>query len=296
MKLVCVLADTKWSIGRVHTDIAEALKGEYEFVFHHDSAFYMDKFKADFKRCDVFLSTPNLLGDLQHFLKGEDLRKTLLIAHYNHDWTFLKNSPLLSTLTYCTISEAVTRSLPTGTSLGSFPAPVFWTPSGINPAFFEYTERSGTIKTLGWCGNLAWTSKRVDWSYKIAEGAELAVSLAVRVPFADMPAWYKSIDVLLVTSGPEEHRETGPLPPFEAILSGVLVIGTAVGNFQLLPGPKFSTIGEAAALLKDLKKSPDRVKALAKEQYEAVLKDWTISAVLPKWRIALEAAAAKGRA
>jgi hypothetical protein len=288
MKLVCVLADTKWSIGRVHTDIANALKGEYEFVFHNDSAFYIDKFKADFKRCDVFLSTPNLLGDIQRFLKGEDLRKTLLIIHYNHTegWSSLRDSPLLSTLTYCTISEAVTRS---------FPAPVFWTPSGVNPAFFEHTARSGTIKTLGWCGNLAWASKRVDWSYKIAEKAELAVSLAVRIPFADMPAWYKSIDVLLVTAGPEEHRETGPLPPFEAILSGVLVIGTAVGNFQLLPGPKFSTIEEAAALLNDLKKSPDKVKALAKEQYEAVLKDWTIAAVLPKWRTALDAAALKGR-
>ena len=76
-----------------------------------------------------------------------------------------------------------------------------------------------------------------------------------------MPAWYKTIDVLLVTAG--------PLPPFEAILSGVLVIGTAVGNFQLLPGPKFSKIEEVAVLLKDLKKLPDRVKALAKEQYEA---------------------------
>jgi hypothetical protein len=282
--LVCVLADTTWSIGRVHADIAEAFKGEHEFVFHHDSAFYLGKFKADFKRCDVFLSTFNLWGDIQGILKGEDLRKTLLIAHCKHDWTFLKGSP--PPLTFCTISEAVTRS---------FPAPVFWTPSGINPAFFEHTQRSGAIKTLGWCGNLAWTSKRVEWSYKIAERAELAVSLAVRIPFADMPAWYKSIDVLLVTSGPEEHRETGPLPPFEAILSGVLVIGTAVGNFQLLPGPKFSTIEEAAALLKDLKKSPEKVKALAKEQREAVLKEWTISAVLPKWRAALEAAAANAR-
>lgn len=289
MKVVCVLADTKWSIGRVHTDIAEALKGEYEFVFHHDSAFYVDAFRADFKRCDVFLTTPNLLGDIQHFLKGEDLKKCLMIVHYHHanGWAFLRDSPLLSTFTYCTISEAATRS---------FPAPVLWTPSGINPAFFEHTPRSGVIKTLGWCGNLAWSSKRVDWSYKIAEKAELAVSLAVRIPFADMPAWYKSIDVLLVTSGPEEHRETGPLPPFEAVLSGVLVLGTAVGNVQLLPGPKFSTIEEAAALLKDLQKSPDTVKALAKEQYEAVLAKWTIAAVLPTWRAALETAAAKGRA
>jgi hypothetical protein len=288
-KLVCVLADTTWSIGRVHTNIADALKGEYEFIFHYDAAFSADKLKADLKRCDVFLTTPNLIDGIRRCFPEENLNKCLMIMHYHHKdgWASLRDSPLLFTCTYCTISEAVTRS---------FPAPVLWTPSGVNPAFFKHTLRSGTIKTLGWCGNLAWASKRVEWSYKIAEKAELAVSLAVRTPFADMPAWYKSIDVLLVTAGPEEHRETGPLPPFEAVLSGVLVIGTAVGNFQLLPGPKFSTIEEAAALLRDLKKSPDRVKALAKEQYEAVLKDWTITAVLPKWRIALEAAATKGRA
>ena len=287
MKLVCVLADTTWSIGRVHRDIADALGSEYEFVFHYDARHYRDKMLADFDRCDVFLTTPNLFGGLtDSTLKGRNLKKVLFIAHYAHDWTFLKESPLLNEPSYCTISEAVTES---------FPAPCRWTPSGINPALFDYRPRSGKIRTMGWSGNLAWVSKRVDWSYQIANGAELVASLTVRTPYAEMREWYQSIDIFVVTAGPGVDCETGPLPPFEAALSGVPVIGTAVGNFRLLPGPKFTTIAEAVAILQDLKANPDRAVALAKEQYDAVMSNWTIQAVLPKWREALDAAIEKGR-
>lgn len=287
MKLVCVLADITWSIGRVHQDIADALVGEYEFVFHYDARHYRDKMLADFERCDVFLTTPNLFAGLvDSTLKGRNLRKVLFIAHYAHDWTFLKESPFLNEPTYCTISEAVTES---------FPAPCHWTPSGINPSLFDYRPRSGKIRTMGWSGNLAWTSKRVDWSYQIANGAELIASLTVRTPYAEMREWYQTIDVFVVTAGPGVDCETGPLPPFEAVLSGVPVIGTAVGNFRLLPGPKLTTIAEAVAILKDLKANPDRAVALAKEQYDAVMSNWTIQAVLPKWREALDAAIEKGR-
>jgi hypothetical protein len=285
MKTVVIIADVKWSIGRVHQDIARALKDEYTFLFHYDAKFDLASFKKDYDACDVCLTTPNLLGDLEVFLKGKDLKKLLFIAHYNHNWTFLEKHPLLHTFTYCTISEAVTTS---------FPAPVLFTPSGINPSFFEYKVRDGSLTTLGWCGNLAWTSKRVEWSYKIAEKTNLAVSLATRIPFEKMKNWYHSIDLLLVTSGPDASAETGPLPPFEAILSGVPAIGTAVGNFRFVPGPKFSTIEEATAMIKSFQISPASLVALAKEQYDYVRRCFTVEAVIPKWRLAFETAIQKG--
>jgi hypothetical protein len=281
MKLICVLADTKWSIGRVHQDIADAFAEEYEFVFHYDACHYPDVLAADFERCHIFLTTFNLFqGLMDGLLKGRDLRKVLFIAHYAHDWTFLKESPFLRGPSYCTISEAVTES---------FPAPIRWTPSGINPAFFEYKPRTGLIRTMGWCGNLAWASKRVDWAHAIAADAGLELSLAIEIPFSKMKEWYHSIDILVVTAGPNIESETGPLPPFEAILSGIPVIGTRVGNFRLLPGPKFSTIQEAVDILKELKANPEKAVALAKEQYDAVLANWTVSAVLPRWRETFEA-------
>jgi len=281
MKLICVLADTKWSIGRVHQDIADAFAGEYEFVFHYDAAYYPNVLAADFERCDLFLTTFNLFqGLMDGLLKGRDLRKVLFIAHYAHDWTFLKESPFLLGPSYCTISEAVTESFPTA---------VRWTPSGINPAFFEYKPRSGKIGTMGWCGNVAWASKRVEWARPIAADAGLELSLALEIPFSKMKEWYHSIDILVVTAGPSMDSETGPLPPFEAIMSGIPVIGTCVGNFRLLPGPKFETIEEAVAILKELKTDPEKAVALAKEQYDAVVANWTVSAVISRWRETFEA-------
>jgi len=282
MKLVCILADTKHSIGRVHQDIADAFAGEYEFIFHYDAAHYRHIMLADFDRCDIFLTTFNLLNSLVNStLKGKDLRKVLFIAHYAHEWTWVKESPYLNICSYCTISEAVTES---------FPGPIHWTPSGINPAFFKYTPRSGQIQKMGWVGNLAWVSKRIDWAREIAAKAELDVSIVTTtIPFLEMSDWYQTIDVYVVTTGPEMSCETGPLPPFEAVLCGVPVIGTRVGNFRLLPGPKFTTIEEAVAILEDLKAHPEKAVALAKEQYDAVMKDWTISAVLPRWRATFEA-------
>lgn len=283
MKLVCVLADTTWAIGRVHQTIADAFAGEYEFVFHRDSCYYPHLLAADFERCDIFLTLFELFeGLMSNFLKGKDLRKVLFIAHGFLDWTFIKEHSFSQGPHYCTISNSVTES---------FPAPIRWTPSGINPRAFEYTPRSGKIQKMGWCGAVfpEGDSKRVSWSYKIAEKAGIDLSIASKLPFSEMNSWYHSIDVFVVTAGPYVHTETGPLPPFEAVLCGVPVIGTRVGNFRLLPGPKFSTIEEAVAILEDLKAHPEKAVALAKEQYEDVIANWTVTAVLPRWRETFEA-------
>jgi hypothetical protein len=51
-------------------------------------------------------------------------------------------------------------------------------------------------------------------------------------------------------------------------------------------------VEEAVAIVKDLKANPDRVKALAKEQYDCVLAKWTYGATKESWRSMLEAVAA----
>ena len=280
MKLVCVLADTSWSIGRVHQDIADAFADEYEFIFHRDSCFYPHVLAADFERCHIFLTLFELFPDLMNgFLKGRDLKKVLFIGHGSLDWSFLKETPYSHGPTYCAISTSITET---------FPAPIHWTPSGINPQFFKYMPRPGKIQTMGWCGAPGIGSKRVGWSHEIAEKAGISVSIGFNIPFSEMSNWYQTIDIFIVTAGPDASYETGPLPPFEAILCGVPVIGTRVGNFRLLPGPKFTTIEEAVAILEDLKAHPEKAVALAKEQYDAVMKDWTVSAVLPRWRETFE--------
>jgi FkbM family methyltransferase len=104
-----------------------------------------------------------------------------------------------------------------------------------------------------------------------------------------MAAWYDSIDLLLVTSGPEVTVETGPLPPFEAIVAGVPVIGSPCGNFSFVPGPKFATVNEGIAILRSLMSDPTQVVEVAKEQRESVLASWTYDALARKWSAMFEA-------
>jgi glycosyltransferase involved in cell wall biosynthesis len=89
---------------------------------------------------------------------------------------------------------------------------------------------------------------------------------------------------LLITSGPEPYIETGPLPPFEAIASGIPVIGTNVGNFRKIPGPKFTTTDEAAAIIRVLKSDPAQVRSLAEEQYNWVVENWTYKTLASSWK------------
>ena len=105
--------------------------------------------------------------------------------------------------------------------------------------------------------------------------------------YEEVRKWYSGIDLLLITSIPQAKHETGPLPAFEAIVSGVPVIGTAVGNFANIPGPKFTAIDEAVEIVNDLKSNPEKMKALAKEQYDYVMSNLTYASFAEKWREAL---------
>lgn len=100
--------------------------------------------------------------------------------------------------------------------------------------------------------------------------------------------WYNTIDVLLITAVPIAYKETGPLPAFEAIVSGVPVLGTPVGNFRHVPGPKFVTIEEAVSLLTYFKDQPQELVELARIQYDYVMNNFTYKTLGKQWQHALE--------
>ena len=161
MKRVVVFADEKWSIGRVHHSIAAVLKNSYQFSFHYDACFYLELFMQDLKECDVCVTTPNLIGDIVHLVKSPELlKKFLFVFHYAYTGPSIASTVLFPQSHFGTISPAVIPK--------AFPKKVYVMPSGVDPTLFPHRERSGSLNNLGWCGNLWWTSKRVDWSYRIA--------------------------------------------------------------------------------------------------------------------------------
>jgi hypothetical protein len=159
----------------------------------------------------------------------------------------------------------------------------------VDPAHFEYRERDGKIKMAGWAGGGYLDFKQKNWGESIAKSTQLEFKTAENLEFEQMKDWYQSIDVLLITTVPNDWQETGPLTAYEAIVSGALVIGTPVGNFRKIPGPKFSTVEQGIQIVEDLKKHPEKVKKIAKEQYECVMNNWTYEKLAHYWRSAFYA-------
>jgi hypothetical protein len=282
---VVVIADVGWSVGHIHYDLQTMLAPEYTFTFHSAGNFYMDKFLHDFKEADICLTTFNHYNDMtQLFPKDTDRKKIAVVCHGFNEFDVIPPTSLISSFTYGVTSHVLSHRL-------SIPHHVVIT--GANPNEFTYAERDGVIRSLGWCGADGAAYKRSSWGHDIARKTQLPISYATTLSYDGLKEWYKTIDVLVVTSGPEVWKETDPLPPFEAICSGVLVIGVPTGNFSLLPGPKFHTVEEAVAIVKELKADPARVKALAKEQYDCVLSKWTYETTKESWRKMFDAVVRK---
>jgi hypothetical protein len=161
-------------------------------------------------------------------------------------------------------------------------------PNGVEPSHFKYTERDGRIRTLGWCGATNVPSKQIGWAREISKKTNIPLSIGEGMTFAQIADWYGTVDILVITSIPTGSSETGPLPAFEAIVSGALVVGTPVGNFKNVPGPKFNSVEEAVDILNMLKTDPEKVKRIAREQYEYVMEHCTYSSFAYKWQQALE--------
>jgi len=166
-------------------------------------------------------------------------------------------------------------------------------PNGVEPSHFKYTERDGRIRTLGWCGAPHVWFKQTGWAHEISKKTNIPLSIGEGMTFEQIADWYGTVDILVITSIPNGSSETGPLPAFEAIVSGVLVIGTPVGNFKQIPGPKFHSIDEAVSLIEELRNDPKRVNELAREQYESVMEHHTYSSFAYRWQDALEYVASR---
>ena len=277
--LIAVLADTGWSIGLVHSGVEKYLP-EHTFIFHNQGSFNYERFINDIKRADIIMTTLNNYIYINSICNTPELRKkTTIVCHGISEIKMIQGHHQFKG----EFSTDFTYSVTSDVLVPFHPMKVYITPNGIDHTIFTPIKHSGKIENLGWVGASFVGFKRVDWSYKIADKTGLPLTIASRMPFENLVKLYPTLDVLIVTSGPHESDETGPLPPFEAIASGVLVIGTSVGNFSHVPGPKFKTIEEAAQIINELKNDPERVLSIIKEQYEFVMENYTYKVLSKQW-------------
>lgn len=263
------------AVRNVHTDLEPYLTDEFNIIFH-DWHFTDSEFYEKEKKADLVMTGLDGYYYLKNVFPFEHFKKYVFVSHGYPEFT----DPLPYGLTYGMTSYVISHLFPPI-------SPVYLVKNGVNHTMFEHVERSGELHSIGWCGRTTFPSKRFSMATEIASSINITISSVGGDEWKsrdDVKQWYKTIDVLLVTSGPEEWCETGPLPAFEAIASGVVVIGTKVGNFSCIPGPKFSTVEEGIEILTDLKSNPQKMKQIAKDQYDCVIDLWTYEKNACQWK------------
>lgn len=279
MKKVLVFSDTHWSLGRIHRGIAKQLKAEYEFRFIDWADWDFNYFLESYNWCDKCISNLVAYKVLKPtFGHNIDFNKFIFVSHGYPEHDDIQYEP---NIVYGVTSDSLISFFP------EFITPLLM-PNGVDPDDFNYLPKDGTITNLGWCGAPHVLSKQINWAMEISNKSGLPLRIANDLSYDQLKTWYNTIDLLLVTSIPQANQESGPLPPFEAIVSGVPVIGTPVGNFRNVPGPKFTTIKEAIVILNRLRNNPDEVKQIQKLQYDYVMNNYTFEKVAPYWKIALQ--------
>lgn len=274
------------AVRNVHTDLEPYLIDEFNIIYH-DWHFTDDEFYEKERKADLVMTGLDGYFYLKKVFSFDHFDKYVFVAHGYPEFT----EPLPDGLTYGMTSYLITHLFPKN-------SPVYLVKNGVNHKLFNYVERSGEINKLGWCGRSTFSSKRFSMACQISENTKiplLEINGNQWISRHDVKEWYKKIDILLVTSGPEDWCETGPLPAFEAIASGVVVIGTKVGNFSCIPGPKFSTVEEGIEILNDLKQNPEKVKQIAKEQYKCVMNLWTYEKNANQWKLLFMSGLKKAR-
>lgn len=277
MRKVFVFSDLNWSLGRVYRDIEKQLKDDFEFKYVDWNDIQRNEIDEIYEWCDICLT--NLVA--HKFLKYNakiDLKKCIFVSH-----GFLEHESVeySTDLMYGVTSDSLLKLFP----VDILPKLM---PNGVDPDNFTYSKRHGPMSSIGWCGAPHVGFKQFNWAKEISSQTNIPLNVASKLSYDAVKDWYSTIDILVVTSMPEAKYETGPLPPFEAIVSGVPVIGTPVGNFRHIPGPKFKTIEEAVKIINFYKENPQELHDLADQQYEYVMNNFTYSVLSKFWRNALE--------
>jgi len=279
---ILMYGDTGWSVGSVHKNIANYLKDDFDFKFYNWGDYNPLFILQYINEYDIIFT--NLIT-LPVFIEANiSLSKFIFIAHgypdvigYDFDKKYINNDCPKDAM-YSVASKSISSLYPKDLKL-------YNTFNGVNLDEFIYkTEIEKGINKIGWCGAPRIETKRYKWALDITEKTKTLLSIASTLPKHDLQQWYRNIDLLIITAGPEQWVETGPLPAFESIASGTLVIGTRVGNFQDIPGPKFETIEEAITIINNLKNDPIKIQELKREQYEFVKQNFSYHVIKNQWK------------
>ncbi|WEG15361.1 glycosyltransferase [Alkalihalophilus pseudofirmus] len=163
----------------------------------------------------------------------------------------------------------------------------------FKPLLLKKTN-TNPIFTIGWVGNYSKLSKNYYTLYhEVKKAFEnnknvkfVEATKASRIPHENMPDFYRSLDLLLVTAS----NEGLPNPAMEAYSTGVPVLATNIGIIKEWATPKAKSLildtdspKEFVTKIKDLLNNREVLNGLKNELRMNILTHWQIQPNVQEW-------------
>lgn len=237
LKKMLICSYPQWSRNRIYYDLCKQLhrKGYIVDILDLDP-------DASNKRSELFdyydlvlTSTDNVPGLSEDY--GVPFEKMIVVTHHEMDIRFLIERKGLEVFERFAAYGAASYFVYCASIMQGVRRPPRVTPPGVDYAEF-YAEVPTKLESVGFVAPMSTETFGVEWkrgqlSKAAAEQAGLPFKLAGpdqgQASFHDMPAYYPSVDAVLMSS----LSEVAQLPVMEAAAAGRLVIGTPVGHFPL---------------------------------------------------------------
>jgi glycosyltransferase involved in cell wall biosynthesis len=232
---VLIFGYSRWSHGRVYYDLCRHLHARGLVVdlldWQGKHSQYMAQLASYYDLFMVALDGVSVLADVYRIPP----ERMIALSHSQFDVRMLIEQKATEIFERFAAYGAVSESVYCASLTQGVPRAPIVASLGVNYAEF-HADIAEELRTVGYATSLATTAFGVEWkrgrlAAQAAEEAGLpfvvAGSTADQISFHDMPAFYRSVDAIVMSS----LTEASPLPVLEGAAAGRLVIGTPVGNF-----------------------------------------------------------------
>lgn len=234
MKKIIFFIENAWAFGTIHQSLSKVL-------FQHDiladvldwnNSYQQQDMDYISRNYDYFVTLPLAINALTSY--GIPLEKIIVIAH--GQWDFLKASEQLNAAIYDQVAgyAVVSENLKEKSKeFGINRVPVV-TPIGIIvDNFIRPVPKK--LETIGYASSFVHHNyqgddiKRGRLVQTVAAKTHLKLVLNQKFHYLGMPAFYESVDAVIMSS----TEESVGLPMMEAAAAGRLTVGTPVGYYAL---------------------------------------------------------------
>lgn len=234
MKKIIFFTQNRWAFGSVHNGLCKEL---YKFdllcnIFDWTRDYTKDEIDMIADCYDLIVTNPEFAGML-HFEYGVPLDKMIAISHAQWDILYTRHKYGLEFLKDLKNYSVISNILKIKSEEFGCPVVPDIVKYGIHFDLF-YSKPSDRLVNVGYAG-IKKTYNFYNQEIKRGNLSDLAIKLAGlnvvnnnNYNFLCMPAYYKKIDAVIMSS----TEEGGGLPMLEGAAAGRLCIGTPVGYFK----------------------------------------------------------------